>query len=197
MVRKCEYDFLTWTSFPSSIKLINDEPERWVNTPKSPPIKVTPRATIRLEVNAKAENMQFESGVCVDGWNGREWVRVAPLWRVLLLPTGTYDWFKATKEFTIPSGITSIRVWLAGTWGTPGIPGITWFDDLKIYMDDKLIYADDFSNWNPYLGAGFGALAGLATGYYFKPLGPVASEVVLGLAGAGLGGVVGYLTAKP
>jgi len=47
MTRKAEYDFLTWTSFPSSIKLTNDE-ERFMTIWGVKNLSVTPGSKVTL-----------------------------------------------------------------------------------------------------------------------------------------------------
>jgi len=154
MVRKKEYDFLTWTSFPSSAKLYNDEGRGWVwawwgwifyDLP------VTPGAKLAVKVKAKQQNVLYSaSHIPIDGYNGKEWRR---LWS-LRLPLGTFDWSEHSRTETLPTDIIAIRSSPAGGAGSATAPGITWFDDLKIYQDDKLIYENKFSNWLPYQIAG-------------------------------------------
>jgi len=189
MVRAIEYDFLTWTSFPSSLKIVNDVLNSWhwySEVGRGTPVK--PGGKLKVSVKAKLQNVvSNESHVAVDGWNGSSWVRLMDLG----VKTGTIDWAEWNGETTVPAGIQYIRCNLAAGGGTP--EGITWYDDLKIYQDGALIYANDFSNWNPIIGAGAGAAVGAVAGYALtkKPIYALAA-----LPGALIGGIVGYLTVK-
>jgi len=151
MVRKVEYDFITWTSFPSSLKLFSDE---YRPPPPAPmaglnitDIIVTPGKNIRVVAKAKQQNVleprsRITLYVSKDG---------RPPWTDLVrdvrlqLPSGTFDWRDYSFTVTIPAGLPYMRVVANGGPGTPEAPGITWFDDLKIYQDDKLIYDNYFS----------------------------------------------------
>ena len=75
-----------------------------------------------------------------------------------------------------------------------GAKGVTWFDDVKVYQDNVLIYSNDFSNWNPYIGAGIGAVIGGVGGHLAtkKP-----EYALIALPVAVIGGVVGWLTTSP
>jgi len=153
-MKKTEYDFIAWfpeTSPPSCAKLINDEGQGWTNWPVAD-LSVKPGAAITLEFKAKQENVMYTpSAVVVNGWDGKEWIRI---WGVDL-PLGSFDWRTVKPEkWWIPPGVSVIRVFLSGGAGDRERPGITWFDDLKIYMDDRLIYENKFSNWLPYQIAG-------------------------------------------
>jgi hypothetical protein len=189
-----EYDFLTWTSFPSSVKLVNDEPEKATWLLVFDFLSVKPGASIRAEMKAKQEKVlypKYVSGFAVDGWDGKEWKRIARL----ALPLGNFDWSEQRLDLVVPSGIMAIRGALAGGAGSSeGVPGFTWFDDLKIYQDDVLIYANDFSNWNPYIGAGLGGALTAVPAYLIakKP-----EYALVGVIGALIGAGVGYMTAKP
>jgi len=149
MGRKAEYDFLTWTSFPSSAKLFND----MGGPPPATgfeilPISVTPGAALKIKFKAKQKNVLYSpSFLWLLGWNGTEWKPLPiGLTRIFELPLGTFDW----REFNIdadvvPSGVVALKGHLSGGAGDKERPGETWFDDLKIYMDDKLIYENYFS----------------------------------------------------
>jgi len=142
-MRKTEYDFLTWTSFPSSIKMINDEPREWAWLGNVFQLSVKPGSKIRRVIKVKQQNVLYAgSHTPIDGWDGKTWRRLANLW----LPMGSFGWVEDVKELTVPSDVTAIRGHLAGGGsGSPETPGITWFDDLKIYQDDVLIYENYFS----------------------------------------------------
>jgi len=152
-MRRTEYDFLTWQSFPSSAKLIRDE-SGWTFWPWIKTIPVSPGVTVKASFKAKQQNVvSTPSHVKFEGWDGSRWVDGfgAPLKTPRGLPFGSFDWtdFTGLHEQTIPPGFSAMRVTVVGGGGTPEAPSITWFDDLRIYQDDVLIYAGDFSNWAP------------------------------------------------
>jgi len=153
-MRKTEFDFLTWTSFPSSLKQLNDEVGGWTWSGYFPDtITVRPGSTIKFEFNAKQQNVltQYRSHYRIIGFDGEKWVNIP---RALIsLPIGTFDWKHYETHFVVPANIKAIRGAPRGGAGMPEA-GITWWDDLKIYMDDKLIYENKFSNWLPYQMAG-------------------------------------------
>jgi hypothetical protein len=196
---KTEYDFLTWTSFPSSGKIINELVSDWVNwqwPPESwPLVAVTPGSVLKVVYNVKQQGVTGRalSHFSVDGWNGSNWRRLAnvpPEW----LPPGTWDWRHVEHSFTVPTDVTLIRFNPAGGDGTPGAPGITWWDDLKIFQDGKLIYVNGFDNWNPYVGAGLGGVLTAVPAYLIAKRPEYA---LVGVIGALIGAGVGYVTAKP
>lgn len=199
-MRKPEYDFLNWTSFPSSGKVFTDEAryDAWATWGVSPVIPVTPGRTLKAEVMVKQQNVMYSrSHVHMVGYDGKTW-RVMPSIPPVEtpIPVGTFDWKKFLLEETIPSDIIAIRVDPAGGAGSPEAPGITWFDNLKIYQDDVLIYSNDFTNWNPYIGAGIGTpIGGVAANLLKEPLGPIVSEAVGAGLGGAVGGLIGLLTA--
>ena len=146
-----EYDFLNWTSFPSSLKLTNDGSVKYVNPGLLfNNLATRPGVPLRLELAGKQQNVTAPLG----GYSH------FPIWGApqggeyrylgsLAMPLGTYDWQPLSRELPIPADIVMINATLGGASGTPENPGITWFDDLKIHQDDVLIYANDFSNWAP------------------------------------------------
>jgi len=159
MIRR-EYDFLTWTSFPSSIKLVNDE------SPQNKPfykiaegIPVKPHATLKAIYKGKTENSTEPPG-------GGNFVMVRLLdaagryvtHKVAWIGYGTIDWKDVQAVVTAPSEAAVMEVYIAGAGGRPEMPAITWFDDLKIYQDDEFIYENKFSNWKPYILAGIIAI---------------------------------------
>jgi len=179
------YDFLVWRSFPSSRRHDYSEGRSgwlWDHLPAVIPVK--PGSTITTRVYVKQQDVKYtQSHIPVWIWNGEEWVR----WRELLkpLPIGTFDWREFVDTWIVPEEAQAIKIALAG-----GAGGVTWWDDLRIYMDGELIYANDFTNWNPYIGAGLGAvltgiLTQLVTG---KPEYSIGAGLLGGLGGA----VAGY-----
>jgi len=147
MTMKKEYGFLTWTSFPSSLKLFNDEPGEVYRVDLFT-LPVTPGSTLKVEINAKKKNVRFRnSGLVFEAFNGR-WHYIPSA--SITVGVGTLDWLKyAGEPWTVPENFTEIRIALTGGSGSPEAPGITWFDDLKIYKDDKLIYDNYFTAFRP------------------------------------------------
>ena len=147
---KAEYDFITWTSFPSSAKItVEEEAPRGTPWPGEPQaIQVKAGDKLKVEVNAKCLNHRPTgdgsiSRVTLGGWDGSKWVVMGP-YPIIPLPLGTFNWSKFTSpEVTVPAGITVVNV------GPVGAVGTIWFGDLKIYQDDVLIYENKFSNWAP------------------------------------------------
>ena len=198
-MRKAEYDFLTWTSFPSSLKLLSDE-ERvaaW-NGLRDVVIPFTPGAELRVEVQAKQQGVVTPTSriyVYYYPFDG-EWHYMGDI----ELPTGTFNWstFGLTRLSTrARENATHIRLeaFYGGSSGIQGRPAVTWYDNLEIYQDDTLIYANDFSNWNPHIGSGIGALAG-GIGSYAATKNPLAGVIVASLT-ALIGGSIGMATARP
>ena len=155
MVLKAEYDYMKYISFPSSAKVINDGtgPSPWVYwSPHR--IAVQPRDVIRVTVEAKQENVKGRQGhVLLLGIPGALGV---------MLPLGSFDWSKFEREVTIPPEVNTFGVMPAGGDGTTESPGITWFDDLKIYQNEKLIYENKFTA--PLVQAAVGVVLPIATG---------------------------------
>ncbi len=191
MVKKTEYDFLNWTSFPSSIKLTNDTMTRsgggaFENIPVNP-------GTVRVEVNGKTQDVQLikGSGSYIAFWGhradgSRKWIGTCDI------RYGTHDWEKAEAELPIPADIVILRGYLIAGGGNKAQPSISWFDDFVIKQNGRIIYENKFSNWNPVIGAGIGAIIGGAVGELTKPIGPIASPLIGALGGAALGGGIGY-----
>ena len=154
-------------------------------------IPVSTPSVIKVECNIKVENgvMEEAAWIAIMGWDtaGREvrgtWFTTPPL--------VSRDWVRveASKEMPGEVAYVEIRMVCAGS-GKKGELASTWFDDLKIYQDGVLIYANDFNNWNPYIGAGLGAvLTGILTQLI---TGKIEYSVGAGLLGGLGGGVAGY-----
>jgi len=190
---KEEYDFLTWTSFPSSAKIVCPRNTGWSVWPRPvAQVSVIPGSTVKIEANAKQQNVlkeRYRSAIPVDGFNGEEWSRIWPA--VIHFPLGTFDWRKMERSFTVPSDVEVIRVlYSCGAGISEDKPGITWLDDLKIYQDDKLIYANDFSNLNPYIGAGaLGVASGIGAHQLTKD---IPTAIGAGVVGSLIGAAIGY-----
>jgi len=191
---KFEYDFLSFTSFPSSGKYVNDT-EWWWWVIIFSGLNVRPGSTLRIEVNAKATDNLLRTE---EGYGSYLFIKETGTLRELGrvgLPPGSYDWRKFSGEVRIPTDVRSVDVGVGVSTGmAEGRPGILWLDDLKIYMDGVLIYANDFSNWNPYIGAGIGAGVGGIGGYLATKRPEYA---LLAILGAIIGGTIGWLTAEP
>ena len=164
MVTKAEYDFFKYTSFPSSLKLVNDQMKGWVWWRQIKEVSVTLGATIKGQWKAKQENILYSrSHIVVNGWNGVEWKRiwVFPGGLGEGMPLGTFDWKEFSETFKAPSDITAIRMLIAGGAGSPEAPGITWFDDLKIFSNGVLIYENKFTGWGALISIPAPIVAGL------------------------------------
>ena len=147
------YDFLTWVSFPSSLKLVSfpyveggaRQWRPWIIRG----IPVTPGKELKLQYNAKKQNLMFDSSIVIYGLKGEE----ARWLGVVVAGTGTLDWRTYTRSspdrIVVPEDIKEIGLVFPCGAGVPPNPGITWFDDLKIYMDDKLIYDKYFTALRP------------------------------------------------
>lgn len=158
---KESYDFLNFVSFPSSLRLENDT--GYTVTPKVNYIPLKGPGKVRVECMVKvkggypAEKYNDKEMSAWVGFGGRDANRkfVEDTYgRTYPLVIGDQDWVKVVGE----ANMTPEVVWLAFSTdpagsGTPGKVAYTWFDDLKIYLDGKLIYEDNFSNWNLYLGS--------------------------------------------
>ena len=150
---KAEYDLLRWTSFPSSMKLVNDGTANYVveHIAKFP---VDPaEGEISIECNMKLEGLGFSyaSHIPIHTFDGTAWKMWQPIFSHVGF--GTWDWKKMIDRKPgfrlLPSNTRMLRVSLAGGAGTKETPAKTWFDDLRIYQDDVLIYENKFSNWAP------------------------------------------------
>ncbi len=202
-MRKAEYDFLTYTSFPSSVKLINDEVGQtaWWKTWVPYSLPVTPGSTLRTEVKIKQQDVinRPESRVILLGLKAGEWVGSKDLGLgypfIGYVPLGTFDWTLFERTITVPDDVPTIRLAYAGGAGTPERTGLTWYDDLKIYQDDVFIYENKFSDWTP-VGAVAGGIIGGVTGELTKPIGPI-SPLIGALGGVALGAGIGYALSQP
>jgi len=171
-MKKIEYDFLTWTSFPSSLKLINDEPTRGPMVLIADMIPVSGGRKISYEVQMKSQDalpaQAGTPGVGIAIFVSPDGVRFPFFDWLTGIEQGTHDWKKYRDEKTLPTDARYVRAYVYGGTGRPGKPGINWYDDFKIYQDDKLIYENKFSNWLPYQIAGAIALS-IPTALYAIP----------------------------
>lgn len=161
MVQRIEYDSHRYTSSPSSLRLFNDEGASWVAEWVSPDIPITPGVPVTIVVQGMQENVQGVAGVGgrslvkPEGWNGEEWVYI----KTLDYPSGTFDWSSFELTLTpgvparpLPEGVSMLRFSAYGGGGTPEKPGVTWFDDLKIYQGGEIIYENKFTEPASLLG---------------------------------------------
>jgi len=157
-MRKIEYDFLRWTSFPSSLKIVNDEPEKrwlWYRTPVHE-IDVKGGELVSITFDMRGENVSSgtPSHVVVNWFDGTRWSRLLSSGHGR---SGTFDWETFPNSRGLPSNVQKIR------WGIAGGVGITWFDNFKLYLNGELIYKNTFDNWLPYIiGGGIVTVAGVA-----------------------------------
>ncbi|MHA1262698.1 MAG: hypothetical protein ACTSSA_11525 [Candidatus Freyarchaeota archaeon] len=192
-MKKSEYDFLAWTSFPSSIKLINDE-TGWVYV-KAGEATIDPDTSITVIYDVKQQEVLTDnSRLLIKGLVKGEWVTVD----ADVIPLGTFDWITRTEvvEKSLREKIgdpTLLLFQLAGGKGT------TWFDDLKLYQsplgepwqNGQLIYSNDFANWNPYIGAGaLGVASGIGAHQLTKD---IPTAIGAGVVGSLVGAAIGYL----
>lgn len=147
-VVRASYDFIIYASFPSSAKMENDGQADWSYWGPSYRVAVTPGASVKVKTKAKQENVvdpSHLSHVGIWGYDGKDWRWLDGV----LLPIGSFKWNYFERGITIPADVMAVGIYPAGGRGTPQRVGITWFDDLEAYMDDKLIYRNDFNNWAP------------------------------------------------
>jgi len=151
---KESFDFLQWTSFPSSLKVDNDEGENKIFRSRQF-IPIRAPTTIRAEGMIKVENGNIAEPA---------WIAMYGYDLAGSKVAGSYfhtdvtvsrDWVKVEGSIDMPARVLNIelRMICAGS-GVKGRVATTWFDDLKIYQDDTLIYENKFSNWLPYQIAG-------------------------------------------
>jgi len=157
MARKVEYDFLNYTSFPSSMKIFNDTDRRgpWelltINLP------ITSGANISADIKIKEENAHADpTGI----WGLTLYTSPEPAprpvggqptpWKYFNTthtPLGTHDWVdrSLSKVKVVPVDHRFMLIAIYGSAGSPETPCISWFDDLKVYQDDMLIYENKFT----------------------------------------------------
>jgi hypothetical protein len=177
------------------LKAVNDEKDKYVWSDFiTPAIPIKPRGEgMVLSIARKTLNLGTLSWLDIFGFDGKEWKY---LYRWIVADPGTADWLVLEHPILthyVPEGITAFKLRLCGGYGANGV-GVTWFDDLKVYQDGKLIYGNGFDNWNPYIGAGLGGVLTATPAYLItrKP-----EYALVGVIGALIGAGVGYATAKP
>jgi len=152
------HDYLNYTSWPSSLKIVS-EGYGPVPVPddEQPSFSAEKGDVFKAEVMVRQENVTSEhrssyvllgngENLGFDSWEAE-----------------SFDWIRSTKTFTeVPADVNMVRLQMRGG-GTedPSVPAVTWYDDLKIYKNDRLIYEDGFASYTPY-GVGVGiAVAGV------------------------------------
>lgn len=201
MTIKQEYDFSDYKSFPSSVKAESDTGISQSGMPGLLTYQYIPirgQSTVRIEGMIKTANATKSAWLAISGIDTLN-KGVDATW--FHAPTIASTWTKVQIQGNMPSNVTKLLIEfaIAGS-GTAGVVAKTWFDDVKIYQDDVLIYTNNFSNWNPYIGAGVGALAGIPAYIIAKKSTPKKRAMIAvgaTIAGAVIGGAAGYLTAKP
>ena len=112
--------------------------------------------------------------------------------------TKLLEWEQVIKMSRLSPESKFLRLILvAGIPVSSGQIAQTWFDDLKIYQDDVLIYENIFSDWAPYTGAALGAGIGVIAGVTYKPIGPIASPLIGAALGVLVGAGIGALASQP
>jgi len=142
------YDFLVWTSWPSSLKETTTRKEYYFARHLFyHEILIEPGNRIRVECMAKVENVAVGNGGM--GIRVLDEARRPLVRRTAPVLSGTRPWSIGVTEFTVPEGGMILAVFpVAG--GSDGVtPATTWWDDLKIYMDDVLIYDSDVTALRP------------------------------------------------
>lgn len=156
-----EYDFSTWTSFPSSAKLVNEETTKWAHW-FLPQISVIPGKTVRAMFKGKVENVNPEkwsqSHLLLQSIRNGEILN----WFVAPIPFSTKDWAEYTHEAVVPEGVTTARMMLVGAVRISDKPAITWFDDLVITQNGEAIYENNFTA--PLIQAAVGVVLPIVTG---------------------------------
>jgi len=154
------YDFLNFKSFPSSLK--EETRAKKVLIPDVYAAAVKPGSQVTLSIHVKQSNVVGkginQGSLSIWGRNTGEKI-VSP---AMLFPEGTFDWMNFKKTITIPSGVTLLYGSLWAGAGTEDTPGISWFDDLKIYQDGVLIYENNFTA--PIVQTAVGVVLPIATG---------------------------------
>jgi len=88
------YDFLVWTSWPSSAKVVNDQGKGWVWWGAlTPEIGVSPGDIIVIDAMVRQQDVLYSnSEIATQGWDGEKWVRVRPKqWDAHVFKLGSFD----------------------------------------------------------------------------------------------------------
>lgn len=155
---KAEYDFLDWISFPSSFKVVTDE-ERGGWTPSGKPVptvtlRISPPTKVRAEVMVKTIGVRSPPPGAIGGarLHGQILDEAGNVLRTLSSTPiyGDTDWTRSIMPETSITEGAFLRIGLR--WGGSIIPrkeAISKFDNLKIHMDDMLIYDNYFTALRP------------------------------------------------
>jgi len=138
-----EHDFIKWESFPSSLKMINPESGTRILKDIFVNIPITPGSTLKVKLCGRTENVLLVRGIgsylsMYGSPDGVEYKVVGE--KIVPIGYGTHDWRNFEGEFIVPSDELFLRGSLVATAGT------SWFDDLEVYQDDKLIYENQFTD---------------------------------------------------
>jgi len=193
------FDFLKWTSPPSSLLVVNEKgTSATIWRRGSPELYLVPLPKpghVRLECNVMTRGAVEEHPAWVAaigyGPDGRTVPRTWFRTNVAYWPR----WVRISGEHDMPEGVVmlAVRLVAAGS-GVKGRPATTWYDDLAIYLDGELMYENKFTNWSPYAGAVLGAVLGGAAAWLSGRRKLCAAAAAL--AGAG-GAALGWVLAKP
>jgi len=144
MVKKVEYDFLDWVSFPSSIKVINNE-VRFEPIPILVDYPVAGGETVTLSVMVKGQNI-YRSHIALRYFDGTVWKNA----HLEYLPQGTYDWREIVTSGKIKSPAVKLRVHaFGGPSDVEGLIATTKVDDAKVWINGELIYETYFTAHRP------------------------------------------------
>jgi len=191
------YDFLTFTSFPSSLKAENKRPVS-VNITRQGSAEVffvplpKPGGVLSLECNIKTKGVLSTqpAWVACMGYDaaGRE---VDPSW-FRTIPTFATDWVKVSGSREVPERVVMAAIRLiAGGSGVERKPSWTWFDDLVLYQDGAPIWRNSFTSYWPAVGAGAGAAVSTLVNVLRKA--PTRTTILWGIIGSLIGAGLGVL----
>jgi len=148
-MRRREYDYLDFVSFPSSLRFFNNDPEKtWIGWATDP---ISVKSGVPITVRGWVKLKHGYAVVAVHQFKDGKWQHLDYVYG----RHGTSDWIQYEKTISVPSDIFEIRVTQSTMgYGDPQNPTIIKFDDLQVWQEGKLIYENKFSNWLPYQIAG-------------------------------------------
>jgi len=181
MVWKIRYDFLRWTSCPSSLKFVIDragyKKERRATAWFSPYFRVRRGDRVEASVKLRGEEITGELSPHI----------VGAAWKYEYAPRGTFDWIEMIVEaIAHTTGDARFDITLYPDVGV----NKAWIDDVRVWVNDVLVIKEDFSNWKPYIG-GFGV--GILAYIHTKKV-PIA--VGAGIVGSLIGAAIGTRSSK-
>ena len=150
-MRKRGYDFMSYTSFPSSAKLYNDEPGQcswWGFIFEE--LAAVPGATFQFKAKVKQQcslpDRTWVSAIPATYWNGKEWRYLPWVGSTLVTPNESFDWTEISSILgTLPDDAIILRTSPCCGEGTLEMPSITWYDDIEVYINGKLAFKEEFS----------------------------------------------------